>query len=669
MNKEKSEARAQKKINKSHRRAEIKKMLPGGIASLSLLIALFDRVCNIVCDAIIKGFFGRICSGYRKLQASFEHGFLREFIFKDRRFKNFFRRMRKFLSRNLETCFIVTRGQKAINFFATAPLSFYGGFGILFGLYTAVVYFVRMLVPDIQNAPIDYIIVAVASIVVSLPLIFSKLPISSAILRSTVGNLLFRGCFGFSEETLLKKSGEAKSKGTVMLFLGLVAGALTFFVHPLSILLWIISITGIFFVAVTPEIGVILTVFAVPLSSLMPKPTITLCGLVGMTAVFYVVKLIRGKRVIQLEAIDIVVTAFGVLVLLSSVFSAGGAASVNSALVTCVLLLGYFLIVNLMRTDKWIKRCVFAIICSGTLVALGAIIQNFFGSADSSWLDLRLFSDIRLRVVSFFENPNVLATYLVLILPFTFAFMVISQTKWQKVLSAFVCITFVMAIVFTWSRGAWIAAIIAAFFFFIVRSRKTLRVLGIGILAAPAIPLLLPDTVIERFVSIVNLSDSSISYRIYTWLGSLRVIKDNFVGGVGYGLEAFGAVYPSYAYSGIEAAEHSHSLYLQLILSMGIGGLLTLAAICFLHFQKCSEYIQKPENKTSKYFVTASVISILAGLVMGVFDYIWYNYRVFYIFWIVMAIGCAFVRIGNNEAIRRIDPVEEYEFSDIESFD
>ena len=92
---------------------------------------------------------------------------------------------------------------------------------------------------------------------------------------------------------------------------------------------------------------------------------------------------------------------------------------------------------------------------------------------------------------------------------------------------------------------------------------------------------------------------------------------------------------------------------------MGIGGLLCLLALAFLYFQKCAEYIKKPEDKRSKFYVTAALTSIIAALIMGIFDYVWFNYRVFYIFWIVIAIGCAFVRVGNTEAERQNLPLDE----------
>ena len=209
------------------------------------------------------------------------------------------------------------------------------------------------------------------------------------------------------------------------------------------------------------------------------------------------------------------------------------------------------------------------------------------------------------------------------------------------------------ATVFTWSRGAWIAMVACALVFFTIHTRKTLRIFGVLIFALPIAPMLLPNNVINRILSIANLSDSSISYRIYTWIGSIRAIKDHWIGGIGYGSEPFKKIYPYYAYAGIEAAEHSHSLYLQVLLCLGIGGLLTLMVLVFLYFQKCSEYIKAPENKASRYYTAAALSSVIGALIMGMFDYIWFNNRVFFVFWLIMAIGCAFVRAGNNEAERK----------------
>ena len=169
------------------------------------------------------------------------------------------------------------------------------------------------------------------------------------------------------------------------------------------------------------------------------------------------------------------------------------------------------------------------------------------------------------------------------------------------------------------------------------------------------LPLVLPDNVINRFLSITNLADSSISYRIYTWKGTMNMIGNYLFGGIGYGNESFQSIYPNYAYAGMEAATHSHSLFLQIITYMGILGIIVFAIVMILSFQKCFEYLKSPENSTSKLYVAAAIASLVAALIMGIFDYIWYSYRVLYVFWVVIAIGCAFVRVGETELLRKED--------------
>ena len=657
---DKAEKKAQKVQKNLEKKNRSRKTSLTGIASVSFLIALFDRLGEIIYNAFVGGFFGRIFSSYKKLQSSFEGSFLKEFIFGDRRFKKFFRRLRKFLSSNIENCFIVTRGQRMIHFFSSAPLNYYGNFLSFFGVYTCVVYFVRLLVSGISSASSDYLFIGIDAIIISLPLLFSRISMASALQKSVIGRMLIEATFGISDETIKKHSAVRKGKGNVMLFLGLVAGILTFFIHPLTIILAILFFVLVCFIAVSPEIGVLITIFVLPFCSFMSNPTIALCGIVLLTAFFYVIKLIRGKRVFKLELVDAAVLLFALMIYFSSVFSAGGEGSRNAALVSCALMLGYFLLVNLMRTEKWIKRCVFALVSSGSIVAMIGVLEYFFGKSSSQWLDVRLFTNIRVRVVSLFDNPNVLATYLVLIFPFALNFFILAKKRNEKFLSAIVCSAFFVATVFTWSRGAWIAMVLTFFVFFTVYSRKTLRIFGAAILAAPVLPMILPDNLLDRAFSILNFSDSSISYRIYTWIGSLRVVGDHFLGGIGFGPEAFAKIYPAYAFAGIESAEHSHSLPLQILIGMGIGGLLVFVALIFLYLQKTLEYVRKPESSSSKFYVTAAVASVIGALVMGAFDYIWYNYRVFYIFWIVIALGCALVRAGNYEADRNVGTSESY---------
>ena len=64
-----------------------------------------------------------------------------------------------------------------------------------------------------------------------------------------------------------------------------------------------------------------------------------------------------------------------------------------------------------------------------------------------------------------------------------------------------------------------------------------------------ALYFVMPDTVIQRFTSIGDLGDSSTPYRVSIWMGSLAMLKDYWLCGIGPGTEAFNMVYPIYGYA------------------------------------------------------------------------------------------------------------------------
>ena len=647
MNSEKDTAKRSNKKEKNNRLS--------GIAAFSLLIALFDRLGEIIYDAFVNGFFGRIFTSYTSLRKKLSNGFFGTYIFSNGKIKRFFRRIRAFLARSIESCVTISLTTKIIDKLCSFPLQYYGNYGLFFGIYTVVIYYVKHFIPWLEPAPSSHLWTGIIVAISSIPLIFSRLNLSTTVKNSVFGRGIFKHAFGFSDETFDNKKSTSRGKGNLMLLLGLIFGIATLFIHPLYIIIAIFTIVMITLIAITPEIGVLLTIAVLPFLSFTETPTIWLCLMILITAFFYIIKLIRGKRLFKLEALDFTVLLFCIIILLSSLFSAGGRASVYSATVSAVLLLGYFLLVNLMRTEKWIKRCIIALVASASVVSIIGIFEFIFGKKNNDWLDQSFFGMIKTRVVSLFENPNMLAVFLVSIFPFLIALLIDSKAKNAKFLSKILIILFLACIVFTWSRAAWLAIILGTLIFAILYTKKSFRFFGIALLSVPIIPIILPTSIIERFLSISNLTDSSIAYRIYTWKGTLAAIKDYFFCGIGYGDSAFQAIYPSYAYSGIEAAPHSHSLLLQLILCIGIIGFVIFAIALFLSFQKNLEYVKNQKNNSSTIYVIASIASVISALIIGIFDYIWYNPRMFYLFWISLAIGAAVVRVGNSERARLED--------------
>lgn len=624
----------------------------GGIAGVSLLIALFDRLGVLIYDTFIKGFFGWILTSYTSLNNSLSNSFFGRNVLGNSRLKRFVRRVQRFFARSLESCVTLSLTSSAIEKLCSFPLQYYGNFGLFFGIYSIVAYYVKRFVPWLEPSPSTHLWVGIIVAIASIPLIFSRINLASSVRNSVLGRGLFKGVFGFADELFDNKKSTFRGKGNLMLFLGFLAGIATLFIHPAHIMIAIFTIVLITLIACSPEIGVILTIAVLSFLSLTSTPTIWVATMVLATAFFYFIKIVRGKRAFKLEILDLAILFFGILILISSIFSAGGNSSVYSAIMSVVLLLGYFLLVNLMNTERWIKRCIFTLITSSVVVAIIGIFEFIFGGESGRWLDQSFYGIIKTRVVSLFGNPNILSVFLVMTFPFVLALALRAKEKNERFLIRTVIILFIACIVFTWSRAAWIAVIVGALLFAILYTKKSFRFFGVLLITFPVIPILLPSSVLERFLSISNFADSSIAYRIYTWKGTLGAIKDHLLFGIGYGESSFQAVYPAYAYSGIESTPHSHSLILQILLCMGLVGFAVFCVAIFLNFQKSFEYIKKEKGSASTVYVIAAVASIASALIMGVFDYIWYNPRMFYLFWTIVAIGTAFVRVGDSERLR-----------------
>lgn len=623
-----------------------------GLASLSLFIFWLDRLADAIYHACANGFFGKLFTAYTFEQEAFERGFLKQHFISSK-FKRYFRKVCEFFSKIFENSYFLNEIKYFSSGMLSIPLKSYGVSFFFFGLYTVLICLIRWIVPGLEEVSIDYVWIGISVCVISIPMLISYGSLAEALGKGKITAMIVKDSFGFREEIFEKREQLGRAKSNLLLVFGMLMGLLTVFVHPLAILIGVLTAVVVALIFSAPEVGVLLSIFFLPFFSFFDNPTLVLGTLILIVCVSYLIKLISGKRILKLELLDLAVCLFLILLYFSGVISAGGNAGYDEVLISCILMFGYFLTANLMRTERWLKRCVWALIVSGTVVAIVGILQYLFAMPQmNAWLDTSYFYDIEGRAVSVFDNPNVLASYLVLILPFTLLGMVQAKKRKEKLLYHISVLSVLVCLVLTWSRGAWLAVLVSVLIFALMYSKKTVRFLVFLCGCIPFLTFLLPQSITRRFMSIGDLTDSSSMYRLYTWKGSLRSIREYFMGGVGYGNAAYNEIYPQFAYAGIEAAEHTHSLFLQILFGMGIGGLLIFCTVLFLSAQMNLEYFKNCKKSESRFMVLACICAIAASLVMGIFDFVWYNYRVFFLFWVILALGCACVRVGTAEQKR-----------------
>lgn len=613
---------------------------------------LLDKIVNGIYNGLQSGFFGRIFSSYSSSQKALDNSYMRDHVVGSSDVSEYARKLRGSLSGKFESSFFLWLSHKLRKGFVSTPLKIYGNYFLSFGLYSTFAYFVSKFTDFLPAASSDLVWFGAVVILVSVPMLLSKESLSEAFGKSKIMSSLFGTAFGFRKESFEVSAQPSRLKANLAIILGTLSGFLTFFVDPLNIVTAMLSVIVVMLIISTPEIGILLSLFLLPFFSFAPSPSIALTAFVGITAVSTLMKLIRGKRILRFEILDVAVILFMGAMLLSGAVSVGGRVSLNEALLCAALMLIYFLLANMMRTEAWVRKCIIALVSSATVVSFVGIFEYMFGELDVQSFDVEYFVDIKGRAVSLFDNANVLGFYIVMIFPFALDLIFRSKTLRTRAASVIAALSMVFCVIFTWSRGAWVALLISAVIYMLIASRKTLKTIFTLCFAIPFLPFVLPQNILNRFMSIGDMSDSSTFYRVYTWRGTVKAAVDNFWSGVGYGNYAFEVVYPQYAYAGIEAAEHSHNLFLQILFGMGIGGLLLFILTLIVFSQKSLQHLKNCRDSNISGAVGASFAAFLAAMIVGAFDYIWYNYRIFFLFWAIIGLSCAAVRVADDKAAR-----------------
>ena len=188
---------------------------------------------------------------------------------------------------------------------------------------------------------------------------------------------------------------------------------------------------------------------------------------------------------------------------------------------------------------------------------LGAMIMQY----PSWYVDLGSYD--MMRAFSIYADPHMLAFYLGLTLPLSIALCLITKKKWL----AFVSVLLFLVLVLTFTRGSYMAVIVAlsAMAFFLWRraiNRKAALLLALAVLiffigGTPAS---------YRFYTIFNFNEESNVGRLDMWQQATDIGKQNLLSGVGLGNYSI-EVNPELGYRNPTTA---HNLYLDVFSEMGI---------------------------------------------------------------------------------------------------
>lgn len=625
-----------------------------GLLEGSVFFGALTRFTDWICGKFSESAFGRFLSSYDKTEkicseSAIVKGIKRLFGFDGKGAK-----AKRKIASVIENSFFARAGNRIFDVLGNTYISVIGMFFLAFGVYTLFAGLIKTVALRQEDASFLYFIIPFVCLPLSVPMLLSGKRRLISLLRESelVAPLLF-SVFGLRRE-LFKEKNTSGGRRNIAFILGTVLGVSTYFLPPIIVLAAPVALVASYAVVLSPEAGMVITLFSVPLLIFTGHPSLFLAFILIFLTFCYAMKAVRGKRYVRFEAVDLFILLF-ILLFASGAIGSFGEIDVSLPLYVC-LSAGYFLCANMFSSRVWLKRGVIALMAGGMLSSLFAVYQYISGNVDTMWLDTQSFSNIAGRAVSFFENPNMLGEYAMMLLPIAVALLLSAKKGRER--GAWICVALATALclVFTWARGAWLGALAAFFVFAVLYSKKTIPFMLLCLLLVPFLPVILPESVVLRMTSIGDMSDSSTSYRFFIYKSALDMISDFFLTGIGAGSKSFSSVYVSYSYSGIESAPHSHNLFFQLIIELGVLGLIVFLAAMVVYIQSTVTAIKKEKDTYLRGLQLACACGAFASLVQGMTDYVWYNYRVYFVFFALIGIGVAARRCGERARERECIP-------------
>lgn len=562
------------------------------------------RVKNNKRSSLLKAFLSRVALGYQSLEQRFNSSAIYHLLSFFNKKISSIGKFRHTVARMTENSFICNYITGLMGKLLTFPLRSYGIMLFFYGIVTLIVDIIRLF--SFRFTSFGTVIFET---IFSIILIFSIASFLSASSKS-LGNALSGSwifsrfltdilCFNIKDVAV-----DAKMTNNLLFVIsGCFLGALTIFIRQQYLLLLGILLIALYIVIKKPESGIILTVL------LMPFLTERwLFGCIGIVCCSVIFKSIRNKRVLKIGIVDLFAFLFIFSIFMSGLIGIGHMGG-SGAIFKCVILLAFGWIVNnTIKTTVLAEKCVNAFVVSVSVLSTLGIISSVFEIYDlySMGTVFEAIGDF-LRIIPF--SSDIKYVHLaILALPF-----IISQNKRNNpkgLILSLVCILFV---VLSFDPSALISLALSFIFYFSFINPVLFLYFGVVISAFAIIYYFFPG-LFSAVTHLIN-SVTDISDYITDISASNSVcaegIREFMFSGSGLGDSTMNHLMNCLFGNGSDVLLKSSSVYLRLILQVGIIGLVLWMAIYLLSVCNCLSLFYR--DKICKDSLKKYVIACLSS--------------------------------------------------------
>lgn len=356
----------------------------------------------------------------------------------------------------------------------------------------------------------------------------------------------------------------------------------------------------------------------------------------------------REEWLPKLDTFSLLFLLWIALSLLSAASSPFLSSSLKGFAKFLVYLTAYFLFLS--NFDTWARkeRAVFVVCLSALIVSLYGVWQEMVGVAPLAlWEDIEAMGGNVVRVYSTLRNPNLLGGYLIGVIPLCLS-LLIMRRDWRRPLLALSLVASLFALVWTYSRGAYIGFFVSIVVFFALllrvawqRGKRKVRVAILFcilfFLFISVAGIIFSPTIKGRVKSIFSVwGHTSNVTRFTIWQSSIRMFKDHFLLGIGPGNDTFRKVYAFYMRPRFNSLA-SYNVFLEVGVENGVVGLICFIAMLYVLYATGLRRLSQ-ESIPRAVLLIGALSASTAPLFHGLVDTIWYRPQPQLLFWLAVSL-------------------------------
>ena len=401
--------------------------------------------------------------------------------------------------------------------------------------------------------------------------------------------------------------------------------------------------------------------------------------------IYFIIHMKKTGRNAKLGELGKVSIAYMCYMVISGIWSHTHILSSLIGLLWMGCFLGYIMVANTINTNKKLKNAITAINISSGLTGLIGIAEfvTYNLTHHTKWFNFiianplyyqfndKVFSlfpfDIvnnvfPSRAAATFDNPLILATFLVMTTPFCAFGTVYFKRSIHRTISAACLISTLGGLFCTESRGAYIAVALTIITLLVSNKKIFKKMVGFIVILAIGIPVIWVTRMKNSPAGDLLTSNYS---RLKIWRCSLRVFLEHPILGLGAGTENLHQIIIQRLHTD---RAHAHNLFLELAVEGGIVGIAFMIAVIVVIVKNLYSLFYLKENKYRPYAIVYTS-AFIGFITISLFEHTLQSPKEMMIYFFLLGFVEATYRMATDTMQLADDEKDSYQELEAEDFE